>query len=68
MYGNAYFFFHHPFINPIANPADMLPVNGISKLVITNEAATAWSSLVLLTPGICIVRFERVVIAHSDIV
>ena len=29
--------FYHPFINPIVNPADILPVNGIPKLVIANE-------------------------------
>ena len=39
LYGNAYFFFHHPFINPIVNPADILPVNGIPKLVIASEEA-----------------------------
>jgi hypothetical protein len=32
-------------INPIVNPADMLPVSGIPKLVIANEAA-AVSALV----------------------
>jgi hypothetical protein len=29
-----------PLINPIVNPADILPVNGIPKFVIANEAAT----------------------------
>jgi hypothetical protein len=28
---------YHPFINPIVNPADILSVNGIPKLVIANE-------------------------------
>ena len=32
---------YHPFINPIVNPADILPVNGIPKLVIANEEAVA---------------------------
>jgi hypothetical protein len=26
--------FYYPLINPIVNPADILPVNGISKLVV----------------------------------
>lgn len=30
-----------PLINPIVNPADILRVNGISKLVIANEEAVA---------------------------
>jgi hypothetical protein len=62
-------FNRHPFINPIVNPADILPVNGIPKLVIANEEAVAatWPSLVPLISGICIVRFEIVVIASSDI-
>jgi hypothetical protein len=30
-------FSYYPFINPIVNPADILPVNGIPKLVIANE-------------------------------
>jgi hypothetical protein len=34
-----YPFSYHPLINPIVNPADMLPVSGIPKLVIANEAA-----------------------------
>jgi hypothetical protein len=29
-------FCHHPLINPIVNPADMLPVNGMPKLAIAN--------------------------------
>ena len=33
----ACIFYYHPFINPIVNPADILPVNGIPKLVIANE-------------------------------
>jgi hypothetical protein len=32
-----YRFSYHPFINPIVNPADILPVKGIPKLVIANE-------------------------------
>jgi hypothetical protein len=55
--------------NPIVNPADILPVNGIPKLVIANDeavAAAAWPSP-LLIPGICIIIvFESVVIAPSD--
>ena len=31
----------YPFINPIVNPADILPVRGIPKLVIANEEAVA---------------------------
>ena len=41
-----YFFYTfscYPFINPIVNPADILPVNGIPKLVIASEAVAAWS-------------------------
>jgi hypothetical protein len=58
----------HPFINPIVNPADILPVNGIPKFVIANEAAAdcPWSLLLLLIPGICIIRFVSVVSAPSD--
>ena len=37
---------YHSFIKPIVNPADILPVNGIPKLVIANEedavAAVTW--------------------------
>ena len=53
-------------INPIVNPADILPVNGIPKLVIANEEAVvaAWLSPPLII-GICIVRFASVVIAPS---
>lgn len=56
-------------INPIVNPADMLPVNGIPKLVIANEDAVvaAWPSPPLI-PGICVIAFESVVIAPSDTV
>ncbi len=39
------YFYYHPFRNPIVNPADILPVNGIPKLVIANEdavTAAAW--------------------------
>ena len=32
---------HHPLINPRVNPAEILPVNGIPKLVITNDEAVA---------------------------
>ena len=33
---------YHPLINPRVNlPADILPVNGIPKLVIANEEADA---------------------------
>jgi hypothetical protein len=63
---------YHSFINPIVNPADILPVRGIPKLVIANhedddDAAAAWPSA-LLIPGICIIAFESVVIAPSDTV
>jgi hypothetical protein len=56
-------------INPIVNPAEILPVNGIPKLIVANEAVAAvWASTLLtLIPGICIVRLESVVIAPSDI-
>jgi hypothetical protein len=58
--------YYHPFINPIVNPADILPVNGIPKLVVANEEAVtaAWLSLTVppLIIGICIVRFASVVI------
>jgi hypothetical protein len=37
---------YHHLINPIVNPADILPVRGISKLVIANEEAAAVSALV----------------------
>ena len=60
---------YHPFINPIVNPADILPVRGIPKLVIANEeaVAAAWlSPLTPLIPGICIVRFATVVSAPSE--
>jgi hypothetical protein len=50
------------------NPADILPVNGIPKLVIAIEDAVAapWPSplLIPLKPGICIIAFESVVIAR----
>jgi hypothetical protein len=38
--------------------------------VIANEeaVATAWPSVLLLMPGICIIAFESVVIASSDTV
>ena len=47
--------FYHPLINPIVNPADILPVKEIPKLVIANEeAVAACISPLLLTliPGI----------------
>jgi hypothetical protein len=53
-------------INPIVNPADILPVNGIPKLVIVTEAAAAW--LLSLIAGICMITFASVVIAPSDTV
>ena len=31
--------FYHPLINPIVNPAEILPVRGIPKLVIANQEA-----------------------------
>jgi hypothetical protein len=61
-------------INPIVNPADILPVRGIPKLVIANEeaVAAAWLLSPLLIPliaGICIIiAFEIVVVASSDTV
>ena len=36
---------YHPFINPIVNPADILSVNGIPKLVIANEDAVAAAAM-----------------------
>jgi hypothetical protein len=55
------------------NPADILPVNGIPKLVIANEnevvvAAAAWPSILLplLIRRISIVRFATVVSAPSE--
>jgi hypothetical protein len=54
-------------INPRVNPADILPERGIPKLVIANDEAVAvW--LLSLMPGICVIRFESVVIAPSDTV
>jgi hypothetical protein len=40
-----YRFSYHPFINPRVNPADILPVSRIPKLIIAIEeavAAVAW--------------------------
>jgi hypothetical protein len=53
-------------INPIVNPADILPVRGIPKLVIANEAVAVW----LLSPkaDICTITFESVVITPSGTV
>ena len=66
------YYYHHPLINPIVNPADILPVRGIPKLVIANEeaVAAAWLSFTVppLIIGICIVRFASVVIVPSDTV
>jgi hypothetical protein len=63
-----YTFCYYPFINPRVNPAAILPVNGMLKLVIANEeAVTAWPSTALI-PGIYIVRFATVIRAVSDIV
>jgi hypothetical protein len=56
--------FYHPLINPIVNPADILPVNGIPKPVIANEEAVV-AALPSPKPGICIIAFEIVVIASS---
>ena len=64
-----YRFSYHPFINPIVNPADILPVNGIPKLVIANEEAVVAAWLLSPKPTICIIiAFEIVVIASSDTV
>jgi hypothetical protein len=66
-----YIFSCYPLINPIVNPDDILPVNGIPKLVIANEeaVAAAWLlSPLLIIPGICVIAFESVVIAFSDTV
>jgi hypothetical protein len=52
------------------NPADILPVNGIPKLVIANEEETV-AAVWLLSPksGICIIiAFESVVIVPSETV
>ena len=58
---------NHPLINPIVNPADILPVNGIPKLDNANEAVAGWLlSTLLLIPGICMTTFESVAIAFSD--
>ena len=57
------------FINPRVNPADILPVRGITKLVITNEEAVAAEWLLSPKPTISIIiAFEIVVIASSDTV
>ena len=63
-----YYTYHHPFINPIVNPADMLPVRGIPKFVNANEeaVAAAWLLSIPLTPVICVIAFEIVIIAPSD--
>ena len=41
------FNFYYPFIKPIAKPADIPPVRGILKLVVTNDS-TLWSLKVLV--------------------
>jgi len=56
---------YHPSINPIVNPADILPVNGIPKLVIANEeaVAVAWASLLqIIITEVYVVIFENFVI------
>jgi hypothetical protein len=68
-----YFFYTfscYPLINPRVNPADILPVRGIPKLVIANEDAAVWllSILVPLNYGIFVIRFVSVVSAPSDTV
>ena len=62
------FSYYHPLINPRVNPADILPVRGIPKLVIANEApiSEVWTYPLLLV--ISIIAFESVVIAPSNIV
>jgi hypothetical protein len=57
---------YHLLINPRVNPADILPVNGIPKLVIANEEVVAAAWLLSPKPGICVIAFENVVIAPSD--
>jgi hypothetical protein len=51
-------------INPIVNPADILPVNGIPKLVMANDDdGAAWTSTLPpppLIPGICIILTQLV--------
>jgi hypothetical protein len=54
----ACIFYHHPFINPIVNPADILPVNGIPKLVIANEEEAVAAALPSPKPGICILHLK----------
>ena len=68
-----YFFLslsNHPLINLIVNPADILSVRGIPKLIIANEeaAAAAWPSALPLIAIICVTILVRVVIASSDTV
>jgi hypothetical protein len=55
-------------INPRVNPADILPVRGIPKLVIANgAAAAAWTSpLLILIPGIFVLIFASIASAPSD--
>jgi hypothetical protein len=55
----------HPLINPTVNPADILPVRGIPKLVIANEEAVvaAWISLLqIIIIEVCVVIFANFVI------
>ena len=71
---NLNYSLQYPLINPRVNlNGDVIPVNGIQKIVIANEEAVvvAWAStlLQLLILGICIIiAFESVVIASSDTV
>ena len=51
-----------------SNPADILPVNGIPRLVIANDEAVEAAWLSPLIPGICIIAFDTAVIAFSDTV
>jgi hypothetical protein len=56
----------YPLINPTVNPADILPVRGIPKLVIANEEAVvaAWISLlqIIIIIEVCVVIFANFVI------
>ena len=42
---------HYPFMNPIANPIDMLLANGIPKLEAANPAIFSLPSI----PGVCVI-------------
>jgi hypothetical protein len=52
MYYFFYTFSCYPFINPIVNPADILPVKGIPKFIIPNEETVAAAWLLSPKPGI----------------